>query len=105
VYARKRALDAIPGWLVEDKRADFDGLCAYGCGRAGTTNDHIWPVSRGGKSRPANIVPACRSCNSRKRDSDPLTWVERGLNAFPSQWEDLIALALEHGTDEWTGVA
>lgn len=30
------------------------------------TVDHVVPVSRGGKHRPDNLRPACRSCNSRK---------------------------------------
>lgn len=105
VYARRRELDAIPGWFIDDLRAEFNGLCAYGCGRAGETTDHIWPVALGGKSRPASVVPACRTCNSKKRDQEPGPWVELGIAAFPDQWLDLIALAFEHGTDEWTGVA
>jgi 5-methylcytosine-specific restriction endonuclease McrA len=46
----------------------FDNCCAY-CGRAGRmTLDHVVPLSKGGGHTAANVVPACRSCNSSKRD-------------------------------------
>lgn len=41
-------------------------LCAY-CGlQKPLTQDHVIPVSKGGEHTAANIVPACRSCNSKK---------------------------------------
>ena len=45
----------------------YAGRCAY-CGKkpAALTQDHVIPLSRGGSHTPENIVPACRSCNSRK---------------------------------------
>lgn len=41
--------------------------CIY-CGRQmhRLTQDHLTPLSQGGSHTLANIVPACRSCNSRK---------------------------------------
>lgn len=36
--------------------------------------DHFVPLSRGGEYTHNNIVPACRSCNSSKRDSDFFEW-------------------------------
>ncbi len=32
------------------------------------TMDHIVPLSRGGFSKKGNIVPACKACNSQKKD-------------------------------------
>ena len=55
------------------------GICHY-CG--GTfppdqlTMDHLVPVTRGGKSTPGNVVPACRDCNSRKKYLLPIEWEE-----------------------------
>ncbi|SKQ03889.1 Uncharacterised protein [Mycobacteroides abscessus subsp. massiliense] len=44
----------------------------------------------GGKTVYGNMVPACPSCNSSKKDSDPLPWIDRmTLDAW-----DLIAHAL-----------
>jgi 5-methylcytosine-specific restriction endonuclease McrA len=49
-----------------EKFALFGNACAY-CGRQGDlTEDHVVPLSRGGTDDISNIVPACRSCNSRK---------------------------------------
>lgn len=90
--ARARGLDPIPTWWRVDKFADFGGLCAYGCGRAATSLDHVWPVVRRGRSAPTNLVPACASCNSSKNASDPEPWIDRGVAAFPCQWFDLLDL-------------
>lgn len=56
----------------------FGGTCAY-CGctpRKGKrlTKDHLEPVSQGGKTEAANIVPACFSCNSSKGADDFKEW-------------------------------
>jgi len=53
----------------------YNHCCAY-CGRseqiAGKlTQDHVYPVSRGGGYTVINIVPACRVCNSQKNARTP----------------------------------
>ncbi|MBN2033947.1 MAG: HNH endonuclease [Deltaproteobacteria bacterium] len=55
------------------------GVCYY-ChgevGRNGLTMDHVVPLSRGGKSTKGNIVPACKSCNNKKKYLLPIEWEE-----------------------------
>lgn len=55
------------------------GLCHY-CGArvrpAELSLDHIVPLARGGKSSRGNCVPACKSCNNRKKDLLPMEWEE-----------------------------
>lgn len=47
-------------------RIDFyNGRC-YLCGELADTIDHVIPIACGGSEWPANLRPACRSCNSRK---------------------------------------
>lgn len=77
VYARKRSIDPLPVEAAELLLETTDGLCGYSCGRAATTFDHVIPVSKGGRTEPGNIVPACGPCNSSKGNRDPLTWIGR----------------------------
>jgi 5-methylcytosine-specific restriction endonuclease McrA len=55
------------------------GICHYCNGTFPPdelTMDHLVPVTRGGKSTPGNVVPACRDCNSRKKYLLPIEWEE-----------------------------
>lgn len=51
----------------EHLKALFGHRCAY-CGRRmeRLEQDHVVPLAKGGWHCSMNIVPACRSCNSRK---------------------------------------
>ncbi|NIA05716.1 MAG: HNH endonuclease [Proteobacteria bacterium] len=55
------------------------GACYY-CGRPvgfkNLTMDHIIPLSRGGRSTRDNLVPCCKACNIRKKNSLPVEWQE-----------------------------
>jgi 5-methylcytosine-specific restriction enzyme A len=63
------------------KRQCAKGRCYY-CGSltpaTALTMDHIVPLSRGGKTTKGNVVPACKSCNSKKK------------NQLLMEWEDLL---------------
>ncbi|MDY7038897.1 MAG: HNH endonuclease [Thermodesulfobacteriota bacterium] len=55
------------------------GECYYCNLRVGMSNltmDHVIPMSRGGKSRKGNIVPACKECNNKKKYLLPIEWDE-----------------------------
>ena len=55
----------------------FNFSCAYcGCTGVPLTMDHLTPVSKGGPHTLWNIVPACRSCNSKKGDRNVLCPVQ-----------------------------
>lgn len=61
------------------QRKTSAGICHY-CGakvaHADITMDHLLPLTRGGKSTKDNLVPCCKSCNSRKKSMMPLEWQE-----------------------------
>jgi 5-methylcytosine-specific restriction endonuclease McrA len=71
--ARARQLRRSAWW----KRRIARGLCHY-CGRqvgaAALTADHVVPLIRGGRSIRANMVPACKDCNSKKQSLLAWEW-------------------------------
>lgn len=51
---------------LQAKFAEFGNVCVY-CGTSERVGiDHMIPVARGGTDGIENIVPACKSCNSKK---------------------------------------
>jgi len=70
---KARELRASQWW----KRRCAKGSCHW-CHRptpAGElTMDHIIPISRGGKSTKGNLVPACKACNTQKKQLLPMEW-------------------------------
>jgi 5-methylcytosine-specific restriction endonuclease McrA len=57
---------------------DAWGGCAY-CGVTDTPvqRDCVLALSRGGRYTLANIVPACRSCNTSKCNDEVTGWLRR----------------------------
>lgn len=86
--ARKRNLPT--GFSAEDWQLCLDywhNCCAY-CGQQQglfksmkITIDHWIPIAAGEVDNPGdtpeNILPACLSCNSSKKHSDPIEWLNR----------------------------
>lgn len=62
------------GWW---QRKISTGVCYY-CGNQYDprllTMDHIVPLGRGGRSVKANLVAACKECNTQKKTLLPLEW-------------------------------
>ncbi len=54
------------------------GECIYCFGPA-QTMDHVIPRGRPGWDDPANLLPACYSCNSSKNDRTPDEWLATGV--------------------------
>lgn len=61
---------------IEARFAMWGGMC-WMCGGQGNTTDHVIPLANGGTNWPANLRPACKSCNSRKRTKDWRLFVRR----------------------------
>jgi len=56
-------------------KEDFNYQCAY-CGKhlENLTQDHFIALENGGEYTKENIIPACMSCNTSKRDKDFFEW-------------------------------
>ncbi len=52
-------------------KAAYENRCAY-CNKnfQRLTQDHVIPISKGGQHISQNVVPACRSCNSKKSNNN-----------------------------------
>ena len=54
------------------------GGCAYcGARQRPLQRDCVLPISRGGRYTLANVVPACRSCNTSKCNDEVTVWLRR----------------------------
>jgi len=56
--------------------------CAYCGAEDDLEQDHIIPVSRGGKHEAANVIPSCRKCNIIKGD--------KSINELPLKIREVI---------------
>lgn len=57
--------------------AYFNGHCAYCDKQSSMTKDHLDPLKNGGKLSFNNVIPACQSCNSSKKDNQWLSWYQK----------------------------
>lgn len=84
--ARARELRQSAWW----KRRIAAGICHY-CGQVvgprALTLDHVVPLIRGGRSVRANMVAACKECNSKKQSLLPWEW-DAYLEAPPPSGSD-----------------
>ena len=63
-------------WWMKKTGSGICHYCNRKVGRDSLTMDHVVPISRGGKSRKGNLVPACKECNNRKKYLLPIEWEE-----------------------------
>jgi 5-methylcytosine-specific restriction enzyme A len=60
------------------KNKKSSGICHY-CGNKfppeELTMDHLIPLNRGGRSIKANLVPACKECNNKKKYDLPQDFI------------------------------
>ncbi|MBT8339969.1 MAG: HNH endonuclease [Desulfatitalea sp.] len=70
---KARELRASQWW----KRQRAKGRCHWCRAQVSTdelTMDHIVPLARGGKTTKGNVVPCCKTCNTRKKQLLPMEW-------------------------------
>lgn len=85
--------------------------CAYcrrDVGFERLTRDHVLPRSRGGREAPENVLPACGSCNRKKRSRrlrDFAPSLEASLDPPPSALPAHALGAVEDGAWVWSRAA
>ena len=62
-------------WWQQKIQAGICCYCRQNVGSGQLTMDHILPLIRGGQSIKSNLVPACKQCNSDKKDSLVFDWI------------------------------
>ena len=68
----------------------FSSACAYCGSEHNLTMDHIVPVSKGGRTTPDNVIPACSSCNSSKQAQDIVEWYTKQPFYSKSRLDSII---------------
>ena len=69
-------------------RPELD-YCVY-CGSTDNlTTDHIIPIDKGGTQDPKNLIRACKSCNSAKRNSFFIDWYLK-TNRVKRKLDDIL---------------
>lgn len=78
---RRRRVAAADNDLTDQQWLDLMEAwagCAYcGAEEPALQKDTMLPISRGGRYTVTNVVPACRSCNASKCNSELTTWMRR----------------------------
>jgi 5-methylcytosine-specific restriction endonuclease McrA len=59
----------------KELKSEYGHRCAYCNQVKPLQQDHVIPLSKGGRHESNNIVPACKSCNGSKRDTPLLIWM------------------------------
>ena len=71
--ARARELRKSRWWQNKINRGECH-YCHCKTSPGSLTMDHIVPLARGGRSVKSNLVPACKSCNTKKKTMLPMEW-------------------------------
>lgn len=102
--ARKtKKKNAIANFSVEEWehcKQHFNYKCAY-CGSIANnlTQDHFYPLSKGGEYTKENIIPACHSCNSSKSNKNFFEWYKQ-QSFYDSEKEKKILKYLHYKSNK-----
>lgn len=84
--ARKRSVET-EMFSKQDLTNHFDDIGAYACVYCDgpyQQDDHVVPISKGGPHTIDNMVPSCKTCNIIKKDTDPVEFISRVIEAMRS---------------------
>lgn len=67
-------------WWQNKIQAGICYYCGENVGSGELTMDHVLPLVRGGQSIKSNLVPACKQCNTSKKDALAFDWTPEGAS-------------------------
>ena len=83
---------------IRERRAEFNNCCAF-CGVAANhqrnhgcrqlTDEHVVAIHQGGPHSLGNILPACKTCNSSKNDTEVETWYRAQPFFTEARWRKI----------------
>lgn len=98
---KKKIESSLTGNQWFECKNSFDNKCCY-CGEINIlTQDHFVPLSNGGEHTRNNIVPACKSCNSKKHNKDFFSWYPK-QEFYSKKREQKILKYLNYGKETKT---
>lgn len=93
---RRQAASGLEDTLTNEQWSSaisfFGGGCAYCGSNCSLEEEHIIPISSGGSRTAANIIPACTSCNSSKRNKELYSWAR---HKFSEEFADNIVCRID----------
>lgn len=76
--------------MLQSHFAYFGDRCAYCEAEGDLTIDHFIALTKGGSDCLGNIIPACKSCNSRKHNFDPKDWFQKQPFYSKRRWNLIL---------------
>jgi 5-methylcytosine-specific restriction endonuclease McrA len=76
----KVSLSRFRAKFIDQLKIDYNDQCVYCASDQNLTVDHLTPVAKGGSNEYDNLVLACKTCNSSKRDTMPLNFILRRIS-------------------------
>ena len=77
--------------VIAERLALFDG-CAYCDADEKLTVDHFIALNNGGLHVASNLVGACKTCNSSKKDKPVEVWFKAQLFYSQQRWQELLEI-------------
>lgn len=85
----KGCINTLTDTQWENSKKHFEYKCAYCLSESKLTVDHFVPVAQGGELSIKNVIPACSSCNSSKKDRNFSDWY-KGQDFYNEKQESMI---------------
>lgn len=84
---------------VAARFAEMGNCCAFCGSKDNLVVEHFIPRAKGGPHAIGNILPACHTCNTSKRDHDPQAWYRQQPFFSQRRWRLILRTLGKAGHD------